>query len=36
MATTRKSKNHNRQSKSRPISVCVCLIIPYIFDNHET
>jgi len=38
MVTSRKSKNHNRQSKTRHISVCSCLIAilkmlinPYIF-----
>jgi len=27
MATSRKSKTHNRKRKKRPISVCKCLIV---------
>jgi len=27
VATSRKSKTHNRQWKTRPISVCECLIV---------
>jgi len=35
VATIRKSKTHNRQSKSRPISVCACFI-PYTLNKYET
>jgi len=35
VATIKKSKTHNRQSKSRPISVSECLIIPLSSTQRE-
>jgi len=36
VAIIKKSKTHNRQSKSRLVSFCACMIIPYILNKHET